>query len=120
MMRTVMYIGSNMKFFTIFIALFLSLAVQADNKWHDSTIKTIYPTADGGFVLILDTDSSNCPQTAVGKYHYVTVGDNSMTTEGANKIYSLALMAAATDKVVNIYFNDATNRCAINRMHVSF
>lgn len=37
-----------------------------------------------------------------------------MTIEGVNKIYSLALMAATTTKVVNANFSDSSNSCYIN------
>ncbi len=97
----------------------LSTTSFADSHWHSSNIKSIYPLGDGDFVLTFDTDSADCTSTSSPKYHYVRVGENGVTKEGINQMYSLAMSAAMTDKTVYIYFNDAAD-CLVNRMFVSF
>lgn len=105
----------------IFSWMFLfAMNSLAEGKWHNSTIKRVYPTADGGFVLTFTNSSPDCPANSAEKYHYVKDGNNGMTKEGANKIYSLALAAAAQDIPVNFYFDNGTADCFINRMYVDF
>ena len=89
-----------------------SLAVET---WHTSTLKYVYVLADGGFVLIFDTSPSTCTSTATDKYFYVIPTQNGMTVEGAKKIYAAALMAMATDKAMQVAFDNATSNCYINR-----
>lgn len=85
-----------------------------------ATIKSIYTLAGGGIRLQLDNDSSSCTSTTSPDYYTVEVGANSVTTEGLNKIYSNVLAAAATGKSVNIYFDDGTPSCYVNRIKVNF
>ncbi|ABD82270.1 hypothetical protein [Saccharophagus degradans] len=94
--------------------------VFAENKWHQSTIKTIYPLANGDFVLIFNTDSLLCPVDNTGKYHYVRVGQNDVTSEGARNMLSVALAAAAMGKEVDINFDITDERCFINRLFITF
>lgn len=104
----------------VILFLFGSVSAFAESHWHTSTIEKIYPLSDGDFVLIFDTNSDDCPSTSAGKYHYVTIGENAVNLEGANKMYSLAMTAALTDKKVTVYFSDTSNNCYINRMSVKF
>ncbi len=101
----------------IFLAA-LSSAALATETWHTSTIKYVYPLADGTYVLIFDTNAPTCTSTTTDKYHYVIPSQNGMTDEGAKKIYAAALLALATDKAVQIAFDDATTNCYINRLSV--
>jgi len=86
--------------------------------WHTSTIRWVYPQADGSFVLAFDVDSASCPNIGVPKYHTVAVNQNGVTEEGAKKIYAAALLALASDKQVQLNFSDLTTSCYINRLLV--
>ncbi|MET1256384.1 hypothetical protein [Aliikangiella maris] len=105
-----------MKFVLIFFMLAISLNASAD-KWHTDTIKMIYPLADGGFVLTFATFPTEC--TNGSKYFYTEIGQRSMTIEGANKIYSLAMMAMSTGKKLSINYDENSSSCYINRAYVT-
>ena len=59
-----------------------------------STLKSVYPLADGSFVIILTNDTSTCP-TATPKYFYVTPGQSGMTVDGAKAMLASALTVFA-------------------------
>lgn len=99
--------------FAFAAALALSFARAAD-IWHTSTVRQIYPLADGSFVLIFNQDSPSCLDANNPNYHYVTVGQNGMTLEGAKKVYAIAMLAFSMGKQLQINFNDAGG-CYINR-----
>jgi hypothetical protein len=84
--------------------------------WHTSTVKAIYPFADGNFVLIFDTDSVSCTGIGTSKYYYVTIGENAVTADGAKRIYAAASLAMALNKSVQVNFESATTSCFVNRL----
>lgn len=94
----------------------VSTSAMAAESWHTSTIKKVYPQANGTFIVVFDTNASDCPNTNLDKYHYVSPTQNGMTEEGAKKIYAAALLALAMDKTVQVAFDNATSSCHINRM----
>lgn len=93
-----------------------SWGAYAAEVWHTSTIKMLYPLADGSFVLIFDVNAPACTNGNTDKYHYVTPSQNAMTVEGAKKMYAAAMMAMATEKSVQLAFDDATASCYVNRL----
>lgn len=106
-----------MKYLVAMLIGVMSLSAVAD-AWHNDFIQRIYPLANGSFVLTFKNPPENCSNSS--KYFYVTVGSNGMTQEGAEKIYSLAMIAATTGKSFKINFDETTNTCLINRASVSF
>ncbi len=100
--------------------LFLPSLSMAIGQWHTSTVKAVYPLANGSFVLSFNTDSPSCSNSTSPKYYYVTVQENGMTQEGAEKIYSAALAAGMGGKEVQINFEDATSGCYVNRLYLTF
>ncbi|KAF7785874.1 hypothetical protein PRUB_a0272 [Pseudoalteromonas rubra] len=99
-----------------------SFGAHASGKWHTSKVNSVYPTSQGGFVLTFKSNAPDCSQAinAANKYHYVEVNKHSMTMEGANKIYSLALMAAASGRAMSFYYDSSNDKCYINRAYVQF
>ena len=89
---------------------------QAEGKWHTANIKRVYPLADGGFVITFVTNISHCPSGGAEKYHYVRDGKFGVTQKGVDKMYGLALAAAAQGKKLNVYFDSSVNSCDVNRM----
>lgn len=104
----------------IFQFLMFSNLCFAEFRWHESEIRRIYPTADGGFVLTFKGNAQECAHSNAEKYHYVLDGHAGMTKDGANKMYALALSAAAMGKKVSINYDDSTPDCYINRMFVLY
>lgn len=102
--------------FGVFL-LVLSSASFA-STWHADNIKRIYPLANGQFVITFATPHESC--TNDSKYFYVKVGANGMTQEGADNIYSLAMLAASTGKTIKVNFDETSNTCDINRAYVNF
>jgi hypothetical protein len=98
--------------------ILMSCAANATEAWHASTIKWLYPQADGSFVLVFDTNAPACTAVGADKYHYVLPSQNGMTVEGAKKLYAAAMMAMAMDKTVQVAFDDSTSNCYVNRLLV--
>lgn len=85
---------------------------------HVSTIDSVYPLADGSFIIIFDDNAAACPNTKSRKYHFVAVNQLGVTEQAAKQIYAAALLALATDKQVRVYFDDSTPYCWIDRLRV--
>ena len=103
----------------LLITTFSTLSFAAD-VWHTSTIRSVYPLANGSFVLTFTTETENCTNGNKPRYFYVGQGLNGVTADGANKIYSLALAAASQKLPLVIAFDNSTSDCAINRASVQF
>jgi len=97
-----------------------NFSFAATDAWHEAEIKTIYPLADGNFIIIFKVDSANCPATNNGKYHYVSDGAFGMTKEGVKNALSVALSAAAMGKTLKINFDTSNVKCSVNRMQINF
>ena len=102
----------------ILAALVYTPTALSAEAYHQSSIKFLYPLADGSFVLVFNVDSPSCSSTITPKYHYVTTGQNSVNAEGSKKIFAAATLAFALNKQVNIAFDNATTFCYINRITV--
>lgn len=69
-----------------FIATFLMLIASstfATERLHASTLKFVYPVANGDFVIGFDSDPSTCSSASTPKYFYVSVGQNGVTATGS-------------------------------------
>lgn len=106
----------------IFLSILASIGLLAGlpqpssaEQAHTGTLKWIYPQADGSYVLTFDTNPSACPNANATKYLYVQVGQNGMTAESAKYIYAAALSAMSLGKQLQVYYNDASIYCYINR-----
>ena len=101
--------------------LFAGLApvLQAADVWHRSTLKAIYPLADGNYILSFTSDAPGCTSTNSPKYHYVFVNENGISEEASKKIYAASLLAYSLGQSVSIVYNDTTSSCFINRLYLS-
>lgn len=86
--------------------------------WHTSKIKQVYPSGSGKVILTFHTPSSSCQHAS--KYHYIAVGEASVTEDGSDKLYSAALAAAMAGKAVTVNFNKDSEACFISRLYISF
>lgn len=111
-------LGKCLSMLTLIVAFGYSNIATSAEVIHLSTIKMLYPLADGSFVLIFNADSPSCPNAITPKYYYVSVGNNGVTLEGSKKMYAAAALAMAMNKQVNIAFDNATSSCFINRLTV--
>jgi len=73
--------------------------------------------SNGNFAVIFRNPSS-CPDK--NQYHHVSVGNNGVNAQGAEKMFSAALAAAAMGKTISINFDNSTNYCFINRLKVNY
>ncbi|WP_238152006.1 response regulator receiver protein [Microbulbifer sp. A4B17] len=104
-----------------FICLFLlSFSAVAEEVWFTSTVTRVYPHGDGHFVITFADDSPGCPSGIDPKYHRVKVGENGVTEEGLNLMFSAALAGAAAGKEVRINFDGSSSTCYINRLFVKY
>lgn len=94
--------------------------VHADIAFFTSKVTRVYPLADGRFILAFADQPATCTNTAAMKSFYVQVGQQGVTTKGADYLYAAALSAAATGATVIVYFDTATAFCFINKMAVNF
>lgn len=95
----------------------LTQPVRAADVWHTAPLRAIYPMADGSFALLFANDSPAC-SSASPKYHWVTIGQNGMTEDGAKKIYAAAMLAFATSTTFSIVYSDSTSSCFVNRLYL--
>jgi len=104
------------------ICLFIVLGALAESAaastWFTSKIKRVYPLGSGEVVIVFTNNSPAC--TNNDQYHRISSGANGMTKEGVDKIYSLALTAASTNKKMTINFDETSSLCYINRAYVVF
>lgn len=100
------------------ILLVLSTNLYADQVWHESAVKTIYPQPDGSFVIVFDTPAISC--TRFDNYHFVSSGINNVTQDGVNNMLKVVLSAAATKKPVKVLFDNSSEGCYINRLLVNY
>jgi hypothetical protein len=84
--------------------------------WASSTVKYVYPLADGSVVLALMDSPPTCTNTANPKYLQITVGQNGVTADALKNMLATALTAFAMDAQVQVNFDDATNDCFVNRL----
>ncbi|AWF83392.1 response regulator receiver protein [Microbulbifer sp. A4B17] len=98
----------------------LSFPAVAEEVWFTSTVTWIYPHGDGHFVITFADDSPSCTSGINPKYHRVKVGENGVTKEGLNLMFSAALAGAAAGKEVRINFDDSSSSCYINRLFVKY
>jgi len=98
----------------------LSFACSAVGKWWTGDIYRVFPLASGEVVVSFEVSAPSCTGADTHKFHRIKVGENSMTQEGADKIYSLLLAAASSKRQVSINFDDATNKCYVNRAYINF
>jgi hypothetical protein len=95
-------------------------SVVATDVWHTSTVRTIYPHADGSVVVTFSTDSPSCTSANTPHYYYVAVGQNGVTAEALKNILAAFLSAAAQGRTVQFNFSDTTTACYINRALVIY
>lgn len=104
-----------------FVSMVAALVVMASTvgnaaeQWQTSTIKHVYPQADGNFVVVLDIDPPQCTAAGPGKYLYVYVGYNAMTLEGRKNLMAVFLAALHSRAAVSVAYDDALPQCYINR-----
>lgn len=104
---------------TALLLLFsLHTRVEAADLWHTSTLKWVYPVANGSFILAFNLESASCPSPSSPKYFNVVVGENGVTEEAARKFYAAAMAALVTRMTVQVNFSDSSSACFINRMLV--
>jgi hypothetical protein len=86
---------------------------------HTSKVALLYPTADGNFAVGFTTNSSNCSNgSSPTKFHYIVVGQNSITADGAKKMYAALVLAMSIGLTVTISFDNGTASCYVNRLSV--
>lgn len=83
-----------------------------------TTITRVVGTGTGTFYLSVNDDHPSCTNTATPKRYVAAVGQAGMTVDGLKIAYAAALLAAAADKQVQLYFDDATTSCYITRVLV--
>jgi hypothetical protein len=103
----------RMVFFTLVLGW--SVSVQATTQYFQSTLQSVYPLADGSFVLIFSQSGSNCHSLNSPPYFYVAAGQNGVTADGVKGMLATALTAFSLGKTLAGAFDDSTPYCYVNR-----
>lgn len=103
---------------TLVGVLALASNAAATGWWHTSTVQSVYPAADGRFVLVFTSPHVKC--TNPDGYFTVSPGENGASEAGVKNMYAAALAGAATGNPVSVFFEDATPSCFVNRLSVNF
>jgi hypothetical protein len=96
-----------------FALLFLSMTTPAAEFWHTSTVHSLYPQADGSYIIRFNTSDMNCTDANSPKYYYVVVGTYNVTQEAARMIFTLASISIISDKQLSIAFE--SQGCFVKR-----
>ena len=110
-----------MKKFIILLYLILSSTipfVASASVWFTSTVKRVYPLANGDFVVLFNDVNTKCVHES--GYHYIEVNRNGITESGRDKMYSAFFVAGSAKNQVKIFFDETSSNCNINRMQVLF
>jgi len=102
------------------VLFFALLTIACSNSYAaiayvQSTVKSVYPQADGSFIIVLTNDTSSCPATSP-KYFFVAPGQNGMTVDGSKAMLATTLTAFALGSSLALAFDDATTNCYVNRI----
>lgn len=113
-----MKIGIIVKYITIIALLMMPLLSVAENVWHESTIRTIYPLGSGAFVIIPVVPAPDC--TRSDSYLYVSEGENGVSAEAVKNMLSVSLTAATLGKNIKVNYNKNSTSCFISKLQISF
>ena len=107
-----------MKKLVLLIVLLTSMQAVGSQVWVNSKIKMVYPQSNGIVAIVLKNPSPECGNAS--DYMHIKVGEQSVTQEAFNNMYSLVLLAAASEKNMQINFESSSSACFINKMFVEF
>lgn len=106
-----------MKSVSILLALLLlSTTSFAEPTWHVSKVTNVYPTSTGDFIIVFENPSAACSRA--DNYFYVEAGQNGVTPEGRDKMFSVVLSAALAGKDITVNFDSSSAKCNVNRLHI--
>jgi hypothetical protein len=118
-MRSLLEERKNWRLVVGILMTVLATRVDAVEAWHTSTVRQVYPLAEGAFVLTFATESASCTSASSPKYYYVAAGQNGVTADGLRNMLAVALTAFAMGRPVSIAFESATSACYINRLSIN-
>ena len=115
--------GYGMKNAIWALAMLASLAMpvsaNAADHFHTAYVAGINALTNGGYILTLTADSSNCPSTSTPKQYFAMPGQNAMTVEGAAVNYANTILAMQTGRQITIFFTDTSALCYIGNTKIS-
>lgn len=69
-------------------ATLLSVPAYPAEQWQISQVTAVYPMANGSFAISLRDQPAACSSTMTPKRFYVSVGENSVSADGAKEMYA--------------------------------
>lgn len=96
----------------------LALMTSAESAEFTGTLALLYPMADGSVALGFTGTASGCGTAGSIVYMYLAPGQNSVSAEGFKTIYSTVLMAFASEKTVDVNYDNSSAYCYVNRLLV--
>ena len=76
--------------------LLTSMQAFGSQVWINSKIKIVYPQSNGIVAIVLKNPSPECSNAS--DYMHIKVGEQGVTQEALDNMYSLVLLAAASEK----------------------
>ena len=107
-----------MKWFVSAIVLLASMQAVGAQVWVNSKIGMVYPQSDGMVAIVLKNPSPECGNAS--DYMHIKVGEQGVTQDALDNMYSLVLLAAASERNIQINFESGSSACFINRMFINF
>ena len=96
----------------------LGLMTTAESAEFTGTLALLYPMADGSIALGFTGAASGCGTAGPIVYMYLASGHNGVSAEGFKSIYSTVLMAFASEKTIDVNYDNSSLYCYVNRLLV--
>lgn len=106
----------NTLIFVVF--LLVGNSVSAANVWKsDAYIKGVQALANGDYLIM--TTASDLTACNGDNQLKVSVGENTLTAEGAKIILSMALVSLSSKTKVSVFYDNASQSCFVQQMYLS-
>ena len=111
-------LGALLSFSLALGAVVVPGLANASEQWVTDTVRSVYPLADGSFVITFVHAQPICTNTATYQYFWVSAGHNGMSADGVKSMLATALTAFTTGKTIDLAFESATSDCFVNRLAI--
>lgn len=84
-----------------------------------STITGVMPQASGIVQITLASTTTACTNANNPKRYMLSIGSAGVTAEAFKNIYAAIMLAAALEKSIIVFYDNASSNCLISRVLVS-
>jgi hypothetical protein len=102
--------------FILLFSLIASTSMADASEWFTGNIKSVYPLANGSFIITFTSDvGSKCYATGTPKYYRIEENKNDLTADAVRNFLATVLTAQATGRKLSVY-HDTSENCYVNRL----